>query len=110
MKKLYNLKMKEGTSVTEHLNAFNIITNQISSVKIILYDEIRAILLMCSMPENWENLIIAMSTSATTRALKFDDVNSTLMNEELQCKSIVENQGGEAIALADHGRRMDRGR
>jgi len=62
MKKLYNLKMKEGASVAKHLNAFNIITNQLSSVKIILDDEIRAILLMCSMLDNWENLIVAMST------------------------------------------------
>jgi hypothetical protein len=49
MKKLYNLKMKEGASVVEHLNEFNIITTQLASVKIILDDEIRAILLMCSM-------------------------------------------------------------
>ena len=52
MKKLYNFKINEGASVVEHLNAFNIITNQLASVKIILDDEIRAILLMCSMPDN----------------------------------------------------------
>ena len=52
MKKLYNLKMKEGALVAEHLNGFNIITNQLASVKIILDDEIRAILLMCSMPDS----------------------------------------------------------
>ena len=109
MKKLYNLKMKEGASVAEHLNAFNIITNQLASFKIILDDEIRAILLMCSMPDSWENLIVAMSTSTTTGTLKFDDVRNSLMNEELRRKSIAENQGGEALALADRGRRMDRG-
>ena len=75
--------MKEGASVVEHLNAFNIITNHLASVKIILDDEIRAILLMCSMLDSWENLIIAMSTSKTTRALNFDDVSNDLMNEEL---------------------------
>ena len=52
VKKLYNLKMKEGASVAEHLNEFNIITSQLSSVKIVLYDEIRAILLMWSMPDS----------------------------------------------------------
>ena len=110
MKKLYNLKMKEGASVVEHLNAFNIITNKLASVKIILDDAIRAIFLMCSMSDNWENLIVAMRTSTTTGTLKFDDVSSSLMNDELRHKSIVENQGGEALALADCGRRMDRGR
>jgi len=109
MKRLYNIKMKEGASVAEHLNAFNIITNRRASVKIILDDEIRAILLMCSMPDSWENLIVAMSTSTNIGTLKFDDVNSSLMNEELRRKSIAENQGGEALALAHRGRRMDRG-
>ena len=109
MKKLYNLKMKEGSLVAEHLNAFNIITNQLASVKIILDDEIRVIFPMCSMPNSWENLIVAMSTSTTTGTLKFDDVSSSLMNEELRCKSIVESQGGEALALVDHGKRIDRG-
>ena len=31
------------------------------------------------------------------------------MNEELRRKSIAKNQGGEALALADRGRRMDQG-
>ena len=82
MKKLYNLKM-EGASIVEHFNAFNIITNQLASVKIILDDEIRAILLMCYMPDSWENLIVAMSTSTTAGTPKFDDINNSLMNEEL---------------------------
>ena len=72
MKNLYTLKMKEDASVVEHLNAFNIITNQLASVKIILDDEIRAILPMCSMLDSWENLIVAMRTSATIGTLKFD--------------------------------------
>lgn len=82
MKKLYNLK-KVGASVAEHLNEFNIITSQLVSVKIVLDDEIRAILLMCSMLDNWENLIVTMSTSMLVGTLKFDDVSNCVMNEEL---------------------------
>jgi hypothetical protein len=33
-KKLYLMRMTEGTSVTEHLNAFNTIISQLSSVDI----------------------------------------------------------------------------
>jgi len=47
MKKLYNIKMKEGSSVFEHLNKFKIITSHLASVKIILDYEIIAILFMC---------------------------------------------------------------
>ena len=110
MKKLYNLKMKEGALVAEHLNEFNIITSQLSSVKIVLDDEIRSILLMCSMPDSWENLIVAMSTSTPAGTLKFDDVSNSLMNEELRRKSTIENQRGEALTLANCGRKSDQNR
>ena len=33
-KKLYNLRMKDGDSVTEHLNAFNTVVSQLASVDI----------------------------------------------------------------------------
>ena len=46
------------------MNEFNIITSQRAFVKIIVDDEIRAILLMCFMPKKWENLIVVMRTSA----------------------------------------------
>jgi hypothetical protein len=98
MNKLYNLKM-EGASVEEHLNEFNIITNRASAeehlnefniitnhltfAKIILDDEIIAILLMCSMLDNQENLIISMSTLDPVGTLRFDDVSINLMNVEL---------------------------
>ena len=52
MKKLYNIKTKESALVAEHLNAFNTITNQLASLKIILDDQIRAILLLFYMPNN----------------------------------------------------------
>ena len=34
MKKLFNLKMAENAPVAQHLNEFNTITNQLSSVEI----------------------------------------------------------------------------
>jgi hypothetical protein len=35
MKKLFALKMIEGTSVTQHFNNFNTTTNQLSSIEIV---------------------------------------------------------------------------
>ena len=46
---------------------------------------------MCFMIENWENSIVAMTTSSPTGTLNFDDVSSSLMNEELQHKLVTEN-------------------
>jgi hypothetical protein len=50
MKILFNMKMSEGGSVAYHLNEFNTVTNQLSSVKVDFDDEVRALLVMCSLP------------------------------------------------------------
>ena len=42
-KKMYNLRMKDGDSVTEHLNAFNTVVSQLSSVDIKISDEDKCI-------------------------------------------------------------------
>ena len=52
MKKLFNLKMAEGMPVTQHLNEFNIITNQFSFVEIDFDYEIRALILLASLPNS----------------------------------------------------------
>ena len=52
MKKLFNLKKAEGTPVAQHLNEFNIITNQLSTMEIEFDDEVRALILLVSLPNN----------------------------------------------------------
>jgi hypothetical protein len=74
MKKLFNLKMIESTSVTQHLNNFNTIINQLSSVEIEFDDEIRALILLASLPNRWEGMRTAMSNSAGKSKLKYDDI------------------------------------
>jgi hypothetical protein len=41
MKRLFNMKMSEGGFVSDHLNEFNMVTNQLSSVKVEFDDEVR---------------------------------------------------------------------
>ena len=48
MKKLFNLKMAENALVAQHLNEFNTITNQLSSV------EIDFLVHYCIFPDNSE--------------------------------------------------------
>jgi hypothetical protein len=50
MKKLFNLKMAEGTLVARDLNECNTITNQLSTVEIDFDDEIRALIILASLP------------------------------------------------------------
>ena len=76
-KKLYNLRMKDGDSVTEHLNAFNTLVSQLSSIDIKISYEDKCISLLCSLPDSWDSLVIAIGRNTTT--LNFDDIVSALL-------------------------------
>ena len=52
MKCLFNMKMLEGGSITDHLNDFNTVTNQLRSVGMNFDDEVRALLILCSLLES----------------------------------------------------------
>ena len=52
MKCLFNMKMSKSGSVADHLNEFNTLTSQLSSVKVNFDDEVRALLILCSLLES----------------------------------------------------------
>eukprot|EP00253_Pinus_taeda_P016635 PITA_16635 len=85
-KKLHNLRMKDGDSVTEHLNVFNTVVSQLSSVDIKISDEDKCISLLCSLPGSWDSLVIAIGSNAT--ALQFDEIVSALLTKEMRRKNM----------------------
>jgi hypothetical protein len=110
MKRLFNMKMSEGGSVADHLNEFNTVTNQLSSVKVDFDDEVRALLILCSLPERWNGLVMAVSNSVSgSNTLKFDDVVGVILSEEMRRKSTGETSGN-ALNMENRGRQKDRGK
>jgi hypothetical protein len=84
MKILFNMKMSEGGSIADHLNEFNMVTNQLSSVKLEFDEEVRALLILCSLPERWNGLVMAVNNSVSgSNTLKFDDVVGVILSEEM---------------------------
>jgi hypothetical protein len=94
MKILFNMKMLEGGSVADNLNDFNMVTNQLSYVKVECDDEVRALLILCSLLESWNDLVMAVSNSVSgSNNLKFDDVVGVILSEEMRWKNIGETSG-----------------
>jgi hypothetical protein len=82
MKILFNMKMSEGGFVADHLNEFNMVTNQLSSVKVNFDDEVRDLLILCSLPERWNGLVMVVSNFVSgSNTLKFDDVIGVILSE-----------------------------
>ena len=74
IKKLFNLKKAKSTLVVQHLNEFNTITNQLSTMGIEFDNEVRALILLASLPNNWEAMRMAMSNFARKSKFKYDDI------------------------------------
>jgi hypothetical protein len=110
MKRLFNMKMSEGGSIANHLNDFNTVTNQLSSVKVDFDYEVRDLLILCSLPERWNDLVMAVSNSvSSSNNLKFDDVVGVILSEEMRQKSTGETSGN-ALNMENRGRQNDRGK
>ena len=109
MKKLFNLKMAENASVAQHLNEFNIITNQLSSVEIDFDDEIRALIVLASLPNSWEAMRMTVRNSTGKEKLKYNDIRDLILVEEIRRRDASESLGsGSTLNLETRGRGNDK--
>ena len=109
MKKLFNLKMAENASVAQHLNEFNTIINQLSSVEIDFNDEIRALIILASLLNKWEAIRMAVSNSIGKEKLKYNDMRDLILAEEIRRRDAGEtSRSGSALNLETRGRGNDR--
>lgn len=108
MKKLFNLKMVDGTSVTTHLNEFNTIVNQLLSVNIDFGDEVRALILLASLPNSWEPMRAAVSNSVGSAELQFTDVRDRILAEEVRKIDAGETSKDSALNVENRGRNNER--
>ena len=110
MKKLFNLKMVEGTPVAQHLNEFNTITNQLSSVEIDFDDEIHALIVLASLPNSWKAMRMAVSNSAGKSKLKYDDIRDLILSEEVRRRDAsISNAQDQALVMENRGRNRGKG-
>ena len=78
MKKLFHLKMEEAAWVATHVKEFNMIVNQLSSVKIEFEDEVQALILLASLPNSWEPMKVPVNNSIGNAKLKFNEASMSL--------------------------------
>ena len=62
-------------------------------------DEVRGLLILFSLLESWDGLVMAMSNSVSrSSTLKFDDVIGVILSEEMRQKNTGETSGNALTA------------
>ncbi|VFQ84895.1 unnamed protein product [Cuscuta campestris] len=87
IRELVNTKMKEGTSVTEHINKLNSILARLLSVGIKFDDEVQALLLLSSLPDSWSRTVTAVTGSVGPDGYTFDQIRDLVLGEDVRRKS-----------------------
>jgi hypothetical protein len=97
--------MIDGYLVAEHLNTFNTMVSHLVSVEIKISDEDKCSNLLCSLPDLWDSLVVAIGSNTTS--LKFDEVVSSFLLEEMRWKNM---EGHNIDALFTRGHSQERNR
>ena len=108
IKHLYNMKMPEGGYIVDHLNEFNALNNQLSYVGVKFDDEFTYILILFSLSEIWNGLVMVVCNYVSiSNTLKFDDVVGVNLSEEMGRKSTCETSRNE-FTIYSMGRQRER--
>ena len=111
IKQLMNLRYRESALVTDHVNAFQGIINQLSLLGISFEDEVRALLLLGSLPDTWDTLKDTFCNSAPNGVVTCNLIKIKVLNEE--ARRIAErgssSSHSEVLVAESRGRSKSRG-
>ena len=78
-------------------------------MEIVLDDELLALLLLSSLLDSWETLMVSLGNCAPNEKLTFDMVKDNLLNEEIKrngSNKVISSSQNEALVMELRGRNM----
>ena len=110
MRKIVRLKYGDRESIIEHINTFMDYVNQLGTTKFPLDDAKQAILLICTLPDSWENLVVTLNTSCQEENLSIQVVKTSILNEESRRKDkgVLSQRESNVAQHTDTGRNRQR--
>lgn len=107
IRELVNTRMREGSSVTVHINNLNSILSRLGSVGIKFEDEVQALLLLSSLPDSWSGTVTAVTSSAGSKELTFEGIRDLILGEDVRRRNSGESSSEQLNAV--RGRKNNRG-
>jgi hypothetical protein len=72
-------------------------------MKLVLDDEVQALLMLSSLPESWETLVVSLSNSAPNGVMTVGMVKDSMFNEETRRKEHGISSHTEALITEKRG-------
>ena len=86
-RKFMRLRYQDSSSMAEHLNAVQGLINQTTSLEVPLADEVLALLLLGSLRDSWETLVVTFGNAGPEwKQQSLEMVKLSLLNEEARRK------------------------
>jgi hypothetical protein len=73
-------------------------------------DEVQALLLLSSMPDSWNTLVVSVNNSAPNGRLTLEVVKNSMLNEEAIKKEKGDASSSDAYVAESHGKKEACGR
>ena len=107
IRRLVNLRMKEGSSVTNHVNEFNLIISRLILVERI-EDEVMALLLLSSLLDSWSGIVTVVSSSIGGVKISFEAIGDLILGDDVRRQSVGE-ASNSLLSTKDRGRKSNKG-
>ena len=112
LKQLINLRYREGTPISDHLNDFQGVFDQLSRMGINFEDEVQGLWLLNILPDSWETFRVSLTNSAPDGKVTMEYVKSGVLNEEVRRRSQNSSSSSshsDVLVTEDRGRSNFRG-
>ncbi|RVX06237.1 Retrovirus-related Pol polyprotein from transposon TNT 1-94 [Vitis vinifera] len=109
IKKMMSLKYQDGTLMTDHLNTFQGIINQLAGINIKFEEEVQGLWLLGTLPNLWETFRISLSNSVPNGTMNMDLIKSCVLNEEMRRKSQGSYSQSDVLVTKKRGKSKSRG-
>ena len=94
--------------MSDHLSRFQDCVNRLSTMKMVLDEELQALILLSSLPDSWETLVVSLSNSAPNGVVTLAMVKDSMLNEELRRKELGITSESSALVTENRGRNVYR--
>ncbi|GAB2275083.1 hypothetical protein Dimus_039106 [Dionaea muscipula] len=109
IKQLMTLRYQDRMLLTDHLNTFQGVINQLAGMGIKFDDEVQGLCLLGTLPDSWETFRMSLSNSAPEGVISMELAKTSVLNEELRKRSQGTSVRPEVLVTENRGRNESRG-